>query len=64
MEKPRYRFCWECSRQLVGNAHAEVVTPQGQTVIVHKVCAEDAKNGTSRYDKEADQAEPNEDEDR
>jgi len=54
MDKPRYRFCWECSRKLVGNIHAEVQTPQGQSVIVHKDCAEFAKTGRSRHDLDAE----------
>lgn len=38
--RPRYRFCWECSRKLYGNAHRELETPAG-LVIVHMHCAED-----------------------
>lgn len=40
--RPRYRFCWECSRQLQGNYHREVKV-NGQPRIVHAACAEKAK---------------------
>lgn len=37
--KPRYRFCWVCSRQLRGPYFAEVVI-DGEKRIVHKSCAQ------------------------
>jgi hypothetical protein len=36
--RPRYRFCWSCSRQLHGNHH-RVVQVEGGTAIVHAECA-------------------------
>lgn len=39
--RPRYRFCWECSRQLQGNAH-RVVVVHGIERIVHAACAAEA----------------------
>lgn len=39
--RPRYRFCWECSRQLYGNAH-RVVFVDGIERIVHAACAKEA----------------------
>lgn len=38
-ERPATRFCWECSRQLHGRAHARVIGPDGQEHDVHKDCA-------------------------
>lgn len=41
--KPKYRFCWACSRQLHGNTHRVVVinpdTPQEFETVVHAHCA-------------------------
>jgi len=37
--KPRYRFCWACSRQLRGAFH-RVCLVDGHEVIVHAHCAE------------------------
>lgn len=37
-KRPRYRFCWWCSRQLHGNAH-RVAIVDGREVIVHWACA-------------------------
>ena len=39
-EKPKYRFCWECSRKLWGNRHAVRVI-DGHERILHKCCAKD-----------------------
>ncbi len=36
--KPRYRFCWWCSRQLYGRSHSVVIV-DGREVTVHKSCA-------------------------
>jgi len=36
--KPRVRFCWECSRKLQGNHHVEMVI-DGHPRILHKSCA-------------------------
>ncbi len=36
--KPRYRFCWSCSRQLHGNFH-RVAIVDGNEVTVHADCA-------------------------
>jgi ribosome-binding protein aMBF1 (putative translation factor) len=36
--KPKYRFCWVCSRQLHGNFH-RVAIVDGNEVIVHADCA-------------------------
>lgn len=37
--KPRYRFCWVCSRRLQANFH-RVAIVDGLEVIVHAACAE------------------------
>jgi hypothetical protein len=37
--KPKYMFCWECSRRLHANFH-RVCVVQGNRVIVHAECAE------------------------
>lgn len=37
--KPPRRFCWACSRQLQGNFHRIVKTPDGHEVAVHADCA-------------------------
>jgi len=36
--KPKYRFCWVCSRQLQANFH-RVAIVDGHEVIVHAACA-------------------------
>ena len=36
--KPRYRFCWVCSRKLQANFH-RVAIVDGHEVIVHAACA-------------------------
>lgn len=36
--RPKYRFCWACSRQLHGNFH-RVAIVDGNEVIVHADCA-------------------------
>jgi hypothetical protein len=36
--RPKTRFCWECSRQLRGNAHAVVVGDDGHAHAVHVEC--------------------------
>ena len=36
--KPRYRFCWVCSRQIRGNYFSEVPI-DGFNRVVHKHCA-------------------------
>lgn len=42
--RPRYRFCWWCSRKLQGHHHrtmrATVEAAGGESVIVHVVCSE------------------------
>ena len=40
--KPRYRFCWVCSRQLRGNFH-RVCLVNGHEVITHANCADREK---------------------
>jgi hypothetical protein len=40
--RPRYRFCWWCSRQLMSNVHHQVVIVDGLECIVHKSCADEA----------------------
>lgn len=37
--KPKYRFCWACSRKLQANFH-RVCVVDGREVIVHTACAE------------------------
>ena len=37
--KPKYRFCWVCSRQLQANFH-RVAVVDGHEVVVHADCAE------------------------
>jgi hypothetical protein len=37
-EKPRTRFCWHCSRQLHGRAHARILGEDGHEHDVHKAC--------------------------
>jgi len=37
--KPKVRFCWACSRQLHGNFHRVVRTPDGHEVVAHATCA-------------------------
>ena len=37
-KRPKYRFCWVCSRQLHGNFH-RVAIVNDQFVIVHVDCA-------------------------
>lgn len=36
--KPKYQFCWSCSRRLHGNFH-RVAMVDGHRVIVHAECA-------------------------
>jgi len=36
--KPKYRFCWVCSRKLHGAYFREVVI-DGQKRVVHKACS-------------------------
>jgi len=36
--KPKYRFCWVCSRKLHANFH-RVATVDGHEVVVHALCA-------------------------
>ena len=38
--KPRYRFCWLCSKKLRGNFHVEYKI-DGHSRILHKVCWKD-----------------------
>jgi hypothetical protein len=38
--KPKYRFCWACSRQLQGNFHRVAIIEGGHEVPVHAECAE------------------------
>ena len=40
--RPRYRFCWWCSRQLQANYHREIEV-DGHKVIVHADCAKPAQ---------------------
>jgi hypothetical protein len=40
--RPRYRFCWWCSRQLWGNVYRMVIV-DGIDRIVHAACARLAK---------------------
>lgn len=42
MPRPRYRFCWWCSRQLQGNFH-RIVVVDGIERIVHAACERAAK---------------------
>jgi hypothetical protein len=41
--KPKYRFCWVCSRQLHANFHRVVIVNQGTSAefetVVHASCA-------------------------
>lgn len=37
-QRPKYLFCWVCSRKLHGRAH-QVVIIDGAERIVHKQCA-------------------------
>jgi ribosome-binding protein aMBF1 (putative translation factor) len=52
-KKPKYRFCWVCSRQLHGNFH-RVAIADGHEVIVHADCAKrerlDVVDGADRKD--------------
>jgi hypothetical protein len=38
-KRPRLRFCWVCSRQLMGNFHRVAIVDDGNEVIVHADCA-------------------------
>lgn len=42
--KPRYRFCWACSRKLYGNSHA-LRFIDGYERILHGACAEEIDAG-------------------
>lgn len=44
-DRPRYRYCWRCNRQLRGNHFAEVEVEGGAVVIMHKECAQDEVDG-------------------
>lgn len=37
-EKPKTRFCWDCSRQLHGRVHATIIGEDGERHDVHKTC--------------------------
>lgn len=37
-EKPRMRFCWDCSRRLHGRVHAVILGEDGMEHDVHKTC--------------------------
>ncbi len=42
--RPRYRFCWWCSRQLRGSSHRIMRGPGGEAgVIVHCDCADEMR---------------------
>lgn len=42
--RPKYRFCWWCSRQLRGSSHRIMRGPGGETgVIVHCDCAHEMR---------------------
>lgn len=38
MTKPRYRFCWACSRQLYGNKYRTRIV-DNREVVLHGACA-------------------------
>ena len=38
--KPKYRFCWVCSRKLHANFHRVAIIQGGHEVVVHADCAE------------------------
>jgi hypothetical protein len=38
--RPKYRFCWSCSRQLYGNRH-RLRMVHGNIVVLHVECAKE-----------------------
>lgn len=40
IEKPKYRFCWHCGKQLRANFYQEFTDEHGYTYIVHRQCKE------------------------
>ena len=63
--RPRYRFCWWCSRQLRGSSHRIMRGPGSETgVIVHCDCADEmrtegwAENDNAPQSRQGDERAP------
>jgi hypothetical protein len=56
-ERPKTSFCWDCSRQFHGRAHARIVGEDGAEHDVHKTCVRGRRvvgGSTTRAPRERD----------